>query len=347
MSGLNRATMSKVIEILLKSDEPSIRWKVMTGVIGEDRTSRKVRDLQEEIRKSPRAKALLAGRDHRFAHEQKIYSKYRGAHWTLAALADIGYPADDESLIPMRDQVLNHWLNSTFYMEVESKSSVPKHRGAEGVPLIQGRYRRCASQQGNALLSVARLGLIDKRSEALVERLLHWQWPDGGWNCDRKPSADTSSFMETLLPMRGLAAYAEASGDDDARKASSKASEVFLSRRIFKRRSDGGVIHPNFTMLHYPLYWHYDLLGGLKGMAELGVIKDPRCSDALDLLEEKELPTGGWAAGGKFYKVSPTLDTSGAFGSDSLVDWGGSGKRRMNEWVTADALYVLHAAGRV
>jgi hypothetical protein len=39
------------------------------------------------------------------------------------------------------------------------------------------------------------------------------------------------------------------------------------------------------------------------------------------------------------------MDTSERFGSTSPVDWGGCG--RMNEWVTADALYVLHAAGRV
>ncbi len=79
----------------------------------------------------------------------------------------------------------------------------------------------------------------------------------------------------------------------------------------------------------------------------MGLIKDPRCADALDLLERKELPGGGWAAQGRFYKVSPKLDTSSRFGSISLVDWGGSGNRRMNEWVTADALQVLHAAGRI
>jgi hypothetical protein len=48
-----------------------------------------------------------------------------------------------------------------------------------------------------------------------------------------------------------------------------------------------------------------------------------------------------------FYKVSPNLDTSAKFGSISLVDWGGAGNARVNEWVSADALYVLRAAGRV
>jgi hypothetical protein len=233
---------SSIIDALLKSDEPSVRWKVMTRVVGEDPESRKVRELREEIRTSPRARALIAGRDKRFVREPYVYAKWRGAHWTLAMLAEIGYPAGDESILPMREQVLDCWLNSSFYLEFEAKSAVPKHRSAEGVPIIQGRYRRCASQQGNALYSITRLGLADKKSDGLAERLMHWQWPDGGWNCDRKPSAHVSSFNESLLPMLGLAAHAERAKDDAARAAALKASEIFLCRRLFKSQTDGKVI---------------------------------------------------------------------------------------------------------
>src|ERR1700684_2384176 len=141
-----------VIDALLKSGEPSVRWKGMRRVLGEDPESRKVRDLQEEIRTSPRARALIAGRDQRFVREAHVYATWRGAHWTLAMLAEIGYPARDESLLPMRDQVLDRWLDSSFYMEFESKSAVPKHRSAEGVPTIQGRYRRGGGGQGRARL---------------------------------------------------------------------------------------------------------------------------------------------------------------------------------------------------
>src|SRR5271165_3807425 len=229
----------------------------MTRVVGEDPNSRKIRDLLEEIRKSPRAKALIAGRDRRGVQEKYVYANWRGAHWTLAMLAEIGYPAGDTSLLPMRDQVVDHWLSSAFFMEFESRSAVPKHRSAEGVPIIQGRYRRCASQQGNALYSITRLGLADKRSDGLAERLMHWQWPDGGWNCDRRPSAHISSFNESLLPMMGLAAYASRAGDDAAHAAASKASEVFLCRRLFRRRTDGKLISPHMIRPKYPRYWHY------------------------------------------------------------------------------------------
>ena len=275
-----------VIDALLKSDEPSIRWKVMTRVVGEDPESRKVRELQRRDQEV----AARAGVD------RGTGSEVRARGVCVCQLArralDVGdargdwLSGGDESLMPMREQVLDCWLGHAFYMEFESKSAVPKHRSAEGVPIIQGRYRRCASQQGNALYSITRLGLADKKSDGLAERLMHWQWPDGGWNCDRKPSAHVSSFNESLLPMLGLAAHAERAKDAAARAAALKASEVFLSRRLFKSKTDGKVISPHWVRPKYPRYWHYDMLGGLVAMAEMGLIKDPRCADALDLTRD-------------------------------------------------------------
>src|SRR5271155_5330193 len=150
---------SSTIDALLHSDEPSIRWKALVGVLGEDPHSRKSKELQEEIRKSSRAKALIAGRDQRAVQEKYVYASWRGAHWSLAMLAEIGYPAGDSSLLPMRDQVLDCWTNDSFYMKFESKSAVPKHRSAEGVPIIQGRYRRGASAQGDGAFFFPRPGL--------------------------------------------------------------------------------------------------------------------------------------------------------------------------------------------
>jgi hypothetical protein len=337
-------TPDNVIDRLLKSDEPSVRWKVRVGVLCEDPKSRPVRRLQDEIRSSPRVLTLLKNRDSAgvLRSPSDVYAKWHGAHWVVASLANLGYPAGDESLRPLAEQVLDHWLRPEFFAEFDAERKSGVH-GKVGVPRMQGRYRRCGSQQGNALLSLTRLGLIDaKCATALAERLLHWQWPDGGWNCDKDPSADTSSFMETLLPMRGLECHARAAGDAAARAAAKRAAEVFLSRGLFKRRSDAQVIRREFIKLHHPLYWHYDILGGLVAMAELGLIKDDRCNDALDLLERKRLPDGGWSAEARYYTVS----SKPAHNADS-VDWGGTGSRRMNEWVTADALTVLRAAGRL
>ena len=117
--------------------------------------------------------------------------------------------------------------------------------------------------------------------------------------------------------------------------------EIELKRNLFKRQHDGQPIHEDFIMLHYPCYWHYDFLFGLKVLAEGGWITDPRCADALDLLESKRLEDGGFPAEKKYYYGSRSAATG-----RSLVGWGPTGNKLMNEYVTVDALYVLKSAGR-
>jgi hypothetical protein len=229
----------------------------------------------------------------------------------------------------LREQVLARWLDDSYFRDVEATTKTAAYRHS-GVPVLRGRHRAHASQPGNALRFLTRLGLADERCDRLAELLLRWQWPDGGWNCDRDPEADTSSFCETLTPMRGLWAH----GTAPAQRAARAAAEVFLTRRLAYRASTGELIRADFTKLHYPLYWHYDILGGLLGLTELGLIGDPRCADALDLLESMRLPDG-WPASAKYYRPPPD------------IDWGGTGARRANPWVTADALTVLSAAGRL
>ncbi len=332
----------QLTDLLLASDDASVICKVRTGVLDEDPNSRTIQQLRVRIRKGRIVKALLSRRDAngRIASKRNVYDKWQGAHWVFAALADIGYPEGDATLEPLRDQVFEFWLRESYFEEFEARSRASAY-GRPGVPVMEGRHRRCASQQGNALLSAARLGLLNDESKRLVERLLYWQWPDGGWNCDKNPTADSSSFMETVLPMRGLAEYAKQKKHAAAGKAARRAAEVFLCRQLYQRQSNGKVISPSFVALHYPNYWHYDVLAGLTAMAEMDLLGDRRCTAALDLLEAKELPAGGWPAEARYYKTSREL----ANGND-YVDWGGASKRVMNPWVTADALRVLHAAGR-
>src|SRR2546428_70234 len=127
--------------------------------------------------------------------------------------------------------------------------------------------------------SSRKLGIADGRTDALVERLLHWQWPDGGWNCDKHSSADTSSFWESRHPMLGLALHSTRTKNHEAREAATRAEEVFLSRHLFIERHSGRVMNPEFLRLHYPLYHGYDNLGGLQAIAEIGRIDDPRCAE--------------------------------------------------------------------
>ncbi len=322
----NGLAIARVIDRLLAWNEPSVRYKTLVGVLGENPSSPAVQRVQEDVRVSPRVQTLLSLRDESGDIPFHPYTKWFGSHWTLEALAELGYPPGDESLLPLRDEVLTWLLGIKHWKQIRT---------------IDGRVRRCASQEALAVYSLLTLGLADSRVDELVDRLLRWQWPDGGWNCDKHPHAINSSFMESLIPLRALVLYAKTTGSPPVRAAAERAADIFLKRRLYKRVADGTIIRPAFVTLHYPCYWHYDILAGLKVMAEAGFIHDPRCQDALDLLESKRLPDGGFPAEERYYRTAGKLSTGRA-----LVNWGGVNKRRTNEWVTVDALTVLRAAGR-
>ncbi len=321
--------MTTIVENLLACPEPSIRYKIRTKVLDEDPKSPGIIALREEIRNSPRVDALLHPPERMAGIAHHVYRKFAGAHWVLASLADIGTPPGDPRIAPLAELVYACWLDPSHVQEML---------------VLDGRVRIHASQEGNAIYSLITLGFGDQRIDQLADTLMKTQWPDGGWNCDRNTQACHSSFWESLLPLRGLSLYARVSGSPRAHEASERAAEVFLKRHLFRRINDGTVMNDEFTMLHYPCYWHYDILAGMKVMSEAGFLSDPRCSDALELLESKRLPDGGWGAECKYYRMSKTPTGSGGC---ELVSWGVSSKCRMNEWVTADALAVLHAAGRV
>jgi hypothetical protein len=162
------------------------------------------------------------------------------------------------------------------------------------------------------------LGLADDRTDELVSRLASWQWPDGGWNCDRRPQARTSSFQETLLPLRGLARYATAGRDrsDQAQISRDRAAELLLSRRLLWRRHDGAPILPDWggnpLLIQYPVRF-YDLLLALLVMTEVGKVSDPRCSDALNLLEHKRLADGGFPVELRTAVTSSRMISRGTF----------------------------------
>lgn len=156
------------------------------------------------------------------------------------ALAELGYPAGDASLVPLREQALE-WVLSQEY----ERRHMGRVRG-EDLPTLH------ASIEGNLVWSLLRLGLADERIDRLVARLLRAQWSDGGWNCDRRASGRVSSFGESVVPLRALNAYTRTTGDSDAREGVLRASELFLRRRLFRRRTDDSVIDRAFLELHFP-----------------------------------------------------------------------------------------------
>jgi len=212
--------------------------------------------------------------------------------------------------------------------------------------------------EGNALAVCSKLGLVeDPRVVQLAESLVAWQWPDGGWNCDKRVEADHSSFNESLSTLWGLVEYQRATGIRDYLKPIEKASELFLEHNLFRSDKTGRIINPEWSKLHYPLYWHYDILQALTILSIAGKLRDPRTREALDIVEGKRGPDGSWQAEGYYWHLDGGRQVSGQYWSAAkktwkkrtvssveVVDWGGQGPNKM---ITLNALRVLKAAGRI
>jgi len=316
-----------ILKFLSEHPDPIIRWKSARNISSKTHSLSNIGNSRSELETSPIIQRLLSDRKSDGHIPYHPYDKWFGAHWVLSILADLGYPVGDESLRPMLEQCYE-WLLSKDHQ---------KH-----IRMINGRVRRCASQEGNCIYYSLALGLADGRTEELVSRLLNWQWEDGGWNCDKHPEASVSSFNETLIPLRGLAAYIKLTADPKVKRSVDRASEIFLKRHLIKRLRDGQIIDQNFIKLHYPNYWHYDILFALKVISEAGFINDPRCVESLDILENKGLPDGGFPAEDKYYRVDDKK-----LSGHSRVNWGGTSKVYSNPFVTLDALFVLLQSGRL
>src|SRR5438034_334746 len=90
----------------------------------------------------------------------------------------------------------------------EHTSELQSHSDLPSFPTRRSSDLRCASQEGNALAVCSHLGIAqDPRVRRLAESLIKWQWPDGGWNCDRREEASHSSFNESLSTLWGLFEY--------------------------------------------------------------------------------------------------------------------------------------------
>ena len=201
------------------------------------------------------------------------------------------------------------------------------------IPTIDGLTRRCGSQEGNALAVCSRLGLAgDPRAQLLAESLIGWQWPDGGWNCDRKATGYRSSFNESLPPMWGLHEYFLATGETAARDAAGRTAELLLEHRVFRSLGTGEPIHPSWLVPHYPPFWHYEASQALLILSRMGLAGDERARDAVDVLVQRRRPDGTWRAGPAWW------GKPGRAGSNvEAVDWGPVA----HQMVTLNALRIL------
>jgi hypothetical protein len=323
MARLATSHVDPGVRWLLASKDPSVRYYTLTDILGLPTGHVEVVAARRQILKGSRLRALLRGHRTDGGFGVDWYKKWGGAQWRLVSAVELGIPSEN----PVARRAAEYVL-----------ARIPGM--VRGPPNVAGRYRVHASMLGNPLGVCSRLGMWDHpRVHQVARSLVAWQWPDGGWNCDRVHGAAHSSFYESLATLWGLNEYLQMTGDREVRASVERAAELFLRHRLFRSCRGSAVIDPRWTRLHYPVYWHYDILQALRVLDLAGKLRDARTREALDLLESKRSPGGTWGAEGRFWHLG---DLHGA--NAEVVDWGGRGP---NEMITLNAVRVLTHAGRI
>ena len=323
---MGRHVLDRVTDWLVESDEPVVRYRARTWLKGQSEGHSAVRRDRAHIHQGPIVSTLLDLPDPSISP----YRKWAGLHWRLVSLAEFALPVDTVDVRARLDTAIGREL-----------SWIANPRHLEAIPRIDGLYRADASMEGNAVYAASRFGYAqDPRTRHLVAKLLEWQWPDGGWNCDRRSSGYRSSFHESWATAIGLAAYHDATADAEALAAARRTAELLLDHRLLRTLDGRRQIHSSMAALHWPAYWHYDVLAGLRVLLAVdpSLLADPRAAGGLDLLESKALSNGRFATTHAWWQAGRHVTSP-----TDVVDWG---RGRPSEVLTLHAVRVLRSAGR-
>ena len=303
------------IDWLLESDEP--------GVVcaGEARPARRGRPAEAaRVLEGPKVRALLAGQQADGGFGVNVYAKWAGAHWRLVSLVELGVPAGEPRCVAAAETVLA-WLTGKGAPRRDRRRSTASPAAA-----ARRRGTRSPSAAASGWRTIRASGCSRSRSSSGSGRT-------AAGTATRRRRATAPRSTSRSPPMWGLHEYWVATGEPAAREAADAPPSSSSSTASSGRSRPGEPIRTSFVTLHYPPFWHYDLLQALVVLARMGLAGDPRAADAVELVEERRLPDGRWRAGGRWWKPP------GSKGSNvEVVDWGRSGA---NEMVTLNALRVL------
>ncbi|MBC8090191.1 MAG: hypothetical protein H7Z40_23275 [Phycisphaerae bacterium] len=294
------------IDWLLDSD-PSIRWQVM----------RYLTDSPAETVAVERSRVAMEGWGAQLLREQRADGQWGDGGvnpfwwsnlYTLVFLRDLGADPSDAHVRTAIDSV---------------RSSVTWGPEFRNSPFFDGEVEPCIN--GRVVALGAYFG---QRSDALVERLLREQLPDGGWNCEAERGSVRSSFHTTLCVLEGLLAFEHAFGATTVlTDARARGHEYLLSRHLLRRMSSGEMIDSRWTQFAFPTLWRYDVLRARDYLRSADLRPDARMDEAITIVLERRQSDGRWLLDSQ-YRDTVHAEMGGTSGAP-------------NRWITLRALRVL------
>ncbi|MGA7858834.1 MAG: hypothetical protein WCA11_12940 [Terracidiphilus sp.] len=273
-----------VLEWLLDAD-PAIRWQALRDLV----------HAPAEVVAAERARTVVEGWGARLLALQGEDGQWAGGACFPAR--SFNWRADNQgqpwtSTLPTLQLLHDLGVDPCSSQVQHAVARVKDHCRWEhaGQPFFSGEVEPCINGRTVALGIYFGLDM-----EALVERLLGEQLEDGGWNCEAENGSLRSSFATTINVLEGLLAHERATaGSAKSIAARRRGQEYLLERKLFRRKSTGEVVNPEWLQFSFPIRWHYDVLRALEYFRAVGDAPDPRMDEAINLLRAKRQPCGTW-----------------------------------------------------
>lgn len=267
----------KVLDWLLKPENPSVRYLTLTRLQGRPESDREVREAKGRIPVTGWVAQQLARRDPGgwwIRPKGWLEPRFLGTNWTLLALSDLGATRE----IPEIRESCEFWMDSA-----------PLQGGGVG-GFGKGKGHHCYT--ANMARALIRMGYEDDpRVRKTLEWLVRTAHPKGGWTC--RFSTNGPATGRTLDAWEGLSAFAalpRSKWTASMHECVERTAEYYLERELHLQ----GDPYEPWLRFHWPNHYYYDLLVGLDVLTSLGYTDDPRLGYALGLLRKKQRKDGRW-----------------------------------------------------
>ena len=262
---------AKAVSWLLEEEQPAVRFRTLTELLGRKESDPEVRDARERILVTGWAAEILSKRSSSrgWGDGNSTYvPKYTSTNWMMLVLSELGVTRSDPDV---RDAC-------EYWMDDMGTNDGGLGGNSKGTP-----HYCVAANQARAVI---RMGYADDRR---VRRTLEWltetAHPHGGWSC-----WGMGRNLDSWEALSAFAVYPRSRWTSSMRSAVEKGAEFFLSRELHRQ----GDPYKPWYRTHFPVHYYYDLLVGLDLLTTLGYAGDPRMNHALTWLRSRRRPGGVW-----------------------------------------------------
>lgn len=313
----------KVLEWLLEGEQPSIRYRTLTELMGRKESDPEVKEAKRNILKHGWAAEILSARRPGGGWTDaatQYLPKYTSTNWMMLVLADLGLTKKEPVIAELCE----------FWMEGFSATN-----GAVG-GLSRRKPHYCVA--GNMARALIQFGYgEDTRVRKTMEYFVSIADHNGGWSC-----FGSGRNLDSWEALSAFAVYPRSQWSPSMKDTVEKAAEFYLQRELHVQ----GDPYEPWMRFHYPAHYYYDVLVGLGFMTALGYGGDKRLGFALSLLKKKRRRDGRWILDA----LHPDVEGGAAAFYEKHPDhrptpWGLEEPGRPSKMITLNALKILSNVG--